>query len=154
MCIQVHLSNNNDEVDGTVFQVYCPDEYIHLPHKLIMSDNGTVSNNVRYQDLCTDKVVVNIAYNDEPGFFGNVNNTMKEWDDYYCVIESCSGMPYDFEILKTFLQTYNIEVNWIDCNFTWGVFDYDSGKWTGAVGKVNFSDHNLKTVSHIMLDTK
>ena len=33
---------------------------------------------------------------------------------------------------------HNIIVNkWIDCNGTPGIFDYETGKWTGAVGQVN-----------------
>ena len=31
----------------------------------------------------------------------------------------------------------NIVINWINCNYTWGIFDYETGKWTGAVGQVN-----------------
>ena len=157
--IQVHLSNNNDEVDRTVFQVYCPGEYNHLPHKLIMSDNESVSNNIRYQDLCTDKVVINIAYNEEPSVLEIVNNSMLELSKKYGDLHGdwvgkYSSILYDDEILSKFFLHYNIIVQWINCNYTWGWFDYDSGKWTGAVGKVNYSEYNFKTVFHFMLDTK
>ena len=40
------------------------------------------------------------------------------------------------EILSKFFLHNNIIINWIDCNYTWGWFDYETGKWTGAVGKV------------------
>ena len=40
-----------------------------------------------------------------------------------------------------FFLNYNILVNWTNCNYTWGWFDYETGKWTGAVGQVNiYSD--------------
>ena len=36
-----------------------------------------------------------------------------------------------------FFINNNIIINCIDCNFTWGWFDDETGKWNGAVGKVN-----------------
>ena len=50
-------------------------------------------------------------------------------DSYY--------ISYDNEILSIFFQHYDIIVKWINCNYTWGVFDDETGKWTGAVGQVN-----------------
>ena len=42
----------------------------------------------------------------------------------------------DYEILKSFFQNNYINPTWIDCNYTWGWFDNETGHWTGAVGKV------------------
>ena len=46
-----------------------------------------------------------------------------------------TNIPYNFEILKLFFKNKNI--NWINCNYTWGWYDDETGRWTGAVGKVN-----------------
>ena len=43
----------------------------------------------------------------------------------------------DDEILSKLFRNYNIIINLINCNYTWGWFDAETGKWTGAVGKVN-----------------
>ena len=54
-------------------------------------------------------------------------------------LKGARQFPYvakDWEILKVFLDKHSIEVTWIDCDFTWGWLDEESGKWTGGVGKV------------------
>ena len=61
---------------------------------------------------------------------------MVEWYDYWGLIDEKSSIPYAFEILEIFFKTNNIIVNWLNCNYTWGWYDYDTGRWTGAVGKV------------------
>ena len=40
--------------------------------------------------------------------------------------------------LSMFFSNYNIVTNWIECNYTWGWLHDETGKWTGAVGKVIF----------------
>ena len=40
------------------------------------------------------------------------------------------------EILRIFFSNHNLIINWLDCNYTWGWLDDETGKWTGAVGKV------------------
>ena len=47
-----------------------------------------------------------------------------------------SIIPYDWEILHSFFSNHDIVPVWINCYFTWGSYDEESGKWTGAVGKV------------------
>ena len=134
---QVHLSKTNDGESGTFLKVYCPGQYQSFPHKLTMYNNGSVSNKVRYQDICTDKFVANIAHvlsNDV------VNNSMVEHRVSTLSIRGMgkSAIPFDFEIIGSFLLNYNIIVNkWIDCNNTGGIYNYETGKWTGAVGQVN-----------------
>ena len=76
---------------------------------------------------------INVAYNDDPGWFQLVNNSMVEYQDY---IEQ-SSIPYDFEILEVFFENRNI--NWINCFYNWGWYDDETGRWTGAVGKVKMN---------------
>ena len=86
---------------------------------------------------------INVAYNNEPGLFEIVNNSMFEWRDYYGLIdESSSRIPYNFEILEIFFK--NRYINWINCNYTWGWYDDETGRWTGAVGKVKMNTYLLK----------
>ena len=42
----------------------------------------------------------------------------------------------DWEVLSKFFSIYNIEPNWLDCNYTTGHYDDELGGWTGCVGKV------------------
>ena len=47
-----------------------------------------------------------------------------------------SAMPWDWEILSKFFANYNIEPNWLDCNYVTGDYDEELGGWTGCVGQV------------------
>ena len=82
-----------------------------------MYNNGSVSNNIKYKDICkSDNVVINVVYETTPGFFEIVNNTMVEWYDFYLLITDFSSIVYDFEILKPFIQNNNIIVNWTNAS--------------------------------------
>ena len=99
-----------------------------------MYDDGSVSSKVRYSDICKDRFVANIAYVWSEAV---VNNSMVEYPPYIMEGEF-PYIPYDYEIIGPFLFNHNIIVNkWIDCNDTYGIFDNETGKWTGAVGQVN-----------------
>ena len=104
-----------------------------------MYNNGSVSNNIRYQEICDiDNFVVNIAYNYVYYVFELSNDTMVEWYDYWGLINDVTQVPYDYEILKTFFKNYNIGIiNWRDANGDWGLFNHETGNWTGIVGLVN-----------------
>ena len=79
-----------------------------------MYNNGSVSNNIRYENICdSENFVMNVAYEPWPGFFEVVNNTMVEWYDFWQLKVGFSMILYDFEILKPFIQNNNIiVVNW------------------------------------------
>ena len=101
-----------------------------------MYNNGSVSNTIEYKDICNiDPFVVNFGYVTAPGWFEVVNNTMVEWHDYRCILLDCTKIPFDFEILETFIQNNNIGVvNWIDGHTFFGMDE--TGNVTGLIGKV------------------
>ena len=47
-----------------------------------------------------------------------------------------ASMPMDWEVLSKFFAIYNIEPNWLDCNYVAGDYDEELGGWTGCLGKV------------------
>ena len=86
---------------------------------------------------------INVAYNNDPGTFDIVNNSMVEYPPY--IIEGdYSYIPYDFEILEIFFKTKNVIVHWINFHYTWGRYDDETGRWTGAVGKVKMNTYLFK----------
>ena len=89
-----------------------------------------------------DSLSINIAYNDNEGFFEIVNNSMAEWHDFWFLINEGAQLLYDFEILEVFFE--NKIINWINCNYTWGWYDDETEGWTGAVGKVIMNTFLLK----------
>ena len=135
---QIDIKQRGPEPE-TIFKVYCPGQYKTSPHKLKMYNNGSVSNHIRYENICdSENFVMNVAYEPWPGFFEVVNNTMVEWYDYWGLINDVTQVPYDYEILKTFFKNYNIGIiNWRDANGDAGFFNHETGNWTGIVGLVN-----------------
>ena len=88
-----------------------------------------------------DSLSINVAYNNDPGTFEIVNNSMVEYPPFIMEGEF-TNMPYEFEILEKFFKIKNI--NWINCNSTWGWYDDETERWTGAVGKVKIDTFWLK----------
>ena len=137
---QIFLKQRGAE-SGTNFKVFCPGQYKTYPHKLKMYNNGSVSNNIKYHYICNiSNFVVNFAFPASVGAF-NVfpNNTIEEWHDYVGLRIDSTAIPWDWEIIKTFIQNNKIAyVNWIDTNSTdIGFFSNKTGNWTGLIGKVN-----------------
>ena len=38
-----------------------------------------------------------------------------------------SNIPWDWEIINSFIYKYNIKATWINCNYTWGSYDESTG---------------------------
>ena len=118
------------------FVMTCPGMSHSSTFTLHMRDNGEVDDGKVWGDLCREKRV-NIAYNNYPGLF-EVNEDTGEMVRY--PVKPVPGVyeyiPYDWEILETFFLNNDIIPVWINCHYTWGWYDEESGKWTGAVGQV------------------
>ena len=125
----------------------CPgqdDDY----QRVVITKDGTVRGNLKYKDYCPhtkeaseqENHEITIAYNNDQWQFyvHNDTNTMKEFALWWTIKRSEKEpfVPRDWEILRMFFDNYNIEPTWINCHFTWGWFDEETGKWTGGVGKV------------------
>ena len=132
----------------------CPGENERY-HNLMISHDGSVNRDLEYKDVCPvaeldsepDYHHINIAYNNDAPYF-HVDNQTETMTEYPLSNTPFSGnmrlsknhpqIAYPWDILKIFFDHNNIVPNWIDCNYTWGWFDYETEKWTGAVGKVRF----------------
>ena len=92
-----------------------------------------------FKEICMgEPKKVNLGYNYWKGVLEVENNSLvhipKKPVDYIHGI--FSNMPLEWEVLSKFLAIYNIEPNWLDCNYTWGWHDEELGGWTGCMGKV------------------
>ena len=118
------------------FVMTCPGMSHSSTFTLHMRDSGEVDDGKVWGDLCRERRV-NIAYNNDPPYFA-IDNKTGELVRY--PINPISGVfsaiPYDWEILDSFFMNHAIVPIWIDCHFTWGWFDENSGTWTGALSKV------------------
>ena len=128
---------------GSNFRLYCPKERNH--HKMMIFKNGTTKDNLQYKDLCKVEHEVRIAYNNGGrGIFtiDNITNTMVEYPHWWSVIEEAGYISYEFEVLGSFFLKFNIKPTWINCNYTWGLYDNETDSWTGAVGQVGILTNN------------
>ena len=113
-----------------MIKIVCPGAYQNLPHKVSIKY-------VKYRDICKEtQQYATIAYNNYQSWFEvDSDGKMVEFP-----VKPISGeksyIPWDYEILSSFLRNYKIEPTWIDCEGSWGSYDEDTGHWTGAVGKV------------------
>ena len=136
------VTNVNHLGLGSNFRLFCPKERNH--HKMIIFKNGTTKDDLQYKDLCKEEYEVRIAYNNEENFFGidNITNTMIEYHHWSIMTAGISQLSVEYEILKSFFSKFNIKPTWINCNYTWGWFDDETGHWTGAVGQVEILSKN------------
>ena len=109
----------------------------------MISNDGSASK--EYKDMCVGpKNFARIAYNNDVWFdiwYGEM------WlYPVYPVVGEYPQVVYDWEILKPFFEEYHITPTWINCNYTWGIFDEETGHWTGAVGKVRRAFKKLKCI--------
>ena len=141
-----------DNPHGTLFNVMCPGENERY-HKLMIFHDGSVNRNLKYKDVCPVAELdsepeyhhINIAYNQDHPWF-EFNDESKAMIEYPLpntpshlnvrLSKNHATISYTWEILKIFFDHNNIVPNWINCHQTWGWLDYETGKWTGAVGKV------------------
>ena len=125
---------------GYTFTLQCP----NLDNQLTLSllQDATVCGDIHFYDVCKVADSVTIAYNNEPPTFefDPETQTMVEFP-VKPIYGWSSSIPLTWEIMKPFLDHYSLIPTWVDCEFTWGWFDEETGTWTGAVGKVR--NYNL-----------
>ena len=125
------------------FTLQCP----NLDNLLTLSlfHDATVHGDIHYHDVCKVADTVNIAYNNIPDIYevDHDNQTVLK-EPPIEPMEGWSNIPFDWEIIQPFLDHYSLTATWIDCNYTWGRLDEETGTWTGALGKVR--NCNLYTI--------
>ena len=90
-----------------------------------------------YKEMCRGepKIVKLGFYNNKEAMVVE-NSTLMQIPKQKYIFGEYSEMSKDWEVLSKFFSMYNIEPNWLDCNYTYGWYDYELGGWTGCVGKV------------------
>ena len=116
------------------FVMTCPGMSHSSTFTLHMRDSGEVDDGKVWGDLCREKRV-NIAYNNDPGYF-ELDDETKEMVKYPGIDGLDGAISHDWQILDSFFNINHIVPLWTNCHYTWGWYDEEAGKWTGAVGKV------------------
>ena len=129
-----HYKNDNRNI--YTFTLQCPNQ----DHQLTLSllHDATVRGDIHYYDVCKVADPVTIAYNNDFSAMFVVDPETQTMVEYPVMPVKgwYSDIPWDWEIIKLFLDHYSLSPTWIDCNYTWGWLDEETGSWTGAVGKV------------------
>ena len=107
-------------------------------HEVLISKEITYKS---YKEICSgEPKKVNLGFLGNEGYAGIKveNNTI--YQRPRLLYENINGreasMSLDWDVLSKFISKYNIEPNWLDCNFTYGAYDEELGGWTGCIGKV------------------
>ena len=91
-----------------------------------------------YKEICSgEPKKVNLGFNNDYNILKVKNNTLMPYPPLGTFsYGELSQMSQDWEVLSKFFSLYNIEPNWLDCNYNAGHYDEELGAWTGCVGKV------------------
>ena len=134
----------NDNRYTLTFTLQCP----NLDHQLTLSllHDATVRGDIHYYDVCKVADSVTIAYNNDFArrFEVELETQYETETETQTMVEYSvrpvkgwySYIPRNWEIIKPFLDHYSLTPTWIDCDGIPGIFDDETGAWTGAVGKV------------------
>ena len=109
---------------GVMFYLQCPGNYSMHPSKLVMFQNGSVSKNTQYKEICNGKIPITVAQSNHAWTKFRLDkdtNSMVEihgkgvlgGDEAFFEGEY-SAQTYDWEILKPFFLHHNIVPTWID----------------------------------------
>ena len=105
-------------------------------HGVLISKDITYKS---YKEICSgEKKKVNLGYWGDWGFFQVENNSLVHIARpyKYNINNFGSNMPQDGEVLSKFISIQNIEPIWLHCNFNYGSYDEELGRWTGCMGQV------------------
>ena len=92
-----------------------------------------------YKEICSgEPKKVNLGYWGNWDFFEVEDNSLvhipRNPEKYIYGIRTF--LSHNWEVFDKFFSMYNIEPNWLDCNYKAGHYDDELGGWTGCVGKV------------------
>ena len=104
----------------------------------MISSDGTVFPEARYEDICYELNYVRVAANWEEDSL-EFHNKTGFWDFLRpptYIATGWSSICWEREILDAFYQRFNVIPIYTDMNFTWGWYDNSTELWTGGVGAV------------------
>ena len=111
-----------------------------IPYQFLISSDGTVFPETRYQDICYEINYVRVAANFEELAVELQNKTgfndIVKWPTY---IQTglADFIGYYYEVVDAFYVHFNVIPIYSDMNQTWGWYDNETEAWTGGVGAVS-----------------
>ena len=111
-------------------------------HEVMISKEIKVRS---YKEICGGEPrKMNLGYNNQwKGTSPTLrveNNTLIHFPPKLYVFGQTTDMSHDWEVLFKFFTLHNIEANWLNCHYSWGGYDKNTGAWTGCMGKVGTSE--------------
>ena len=124
------------------FVMTCPGMSHSSTFTLHMRDNGEVDDGKVWGDLCREKRV-DITYSNEraDGFEVDDATGKMVMKPYFMRKGIRDHISWDVETLDSFFKIHNIVPNWINEKGNRGKYNYETGKWTGSIGRVIYLAH-------------
>ncbi len=107
-----------------------------VSHKgLLLLKSATLNRNLGFGEVCKEKHVF-VAYNNDLGLFyvSNITGEMVRYPLWPYV--RYWSVAREWEIQAIFFKYNNITPHWINANYNWGILNYTTGQWSGAVGLI------------------
>ena len=121
---------------GWIFNLVCPGNAFRGSHeRLLLLKSATVNGNLGFGEVCKEKHVY-VAYNHEWWIFevSNITGEMVRFPLYPVV--DYDPLAEEWEVQAAFFNYNNITPHWINANYNWGILNYTTGQWSGAVGLI------------------
>ena len=133
---KVFVPLTHDGTRGWIFDLVCPGYAMSVIHNmLLLLKNATVNWNLGFNDVCKKKHAI-VAYNNYRGTFevSKITGNMVEYPVTPYI--RYWKMAREWEIQAIFFENNNIQPIWLNANNTWGLLNYTTGQWSGAVGMI------------------
>ena len=124
------------------FVMTCPGMSHSSTFTLHMRDSGEVDDGKVWGDLCMEKRV-DISYCNEKadGFEVDDATGKMVMKPYFMRKGVRDHISWDVETLDSFFKIHNIVPNWINEKGDRGKYNYETGMWTGSLGRVRYLSH-------------
>ena len=124
------------------FVMTCPGMSHSSTFTLHMRDSGEVDDGKVWGDPCRRKRV-DISYCNEKadGFEVDDATGKMVMKPYFMRKGVRDHISWDVETLDSFFKIHNIVPNWINEKGDRGKYNYETGMWTGSLGRVRYLSH-------------
>ena len=148
--LKVFVPLTKNGLNGWIFKFVCPGNTMSILHEgLLMLENGTVNIDMGLHDFCKGKQVKIIIHR-----YGYAhayrNGTLAKWPPINLLRVSLSSMiPYDWEIIKKFIENNDIQPQWYRPNVhdVKSFFNETTGVWNGSMGRIQHGEADFFAVA-------
>ena len=151
---------------GWFFNFVCPGNSLSTEHHgLLLLKNATVNKNLGFDDVCKEKHVKIVFYNDPAALFVRPTKAISKKGDPIVrlmgkimkyklnpTVKPLANVAFFWELEDMFFKTNNIIPEWIWIRRTdKGLLNETTGQWSGGVGNIQRDEADYAVKKYIPL---